>query len=150
MALKYELTHSFSFNPYRFLNKSRWKGTIGWGPRFSGWETFLGNHSALEFNAMQWVKSVTAVRSNWERIPPNNRLEIRYENLLEQPHSVLAHILTFLGCDADKGFFQTIPLLKQNNVNKWKAELTGTEQKKIKPILTPLLDDLGYTRTTPW
>src|SRR3972149_10347542 len=57
LAILNELRSTASINPLRYLNKSRWNGKVGWGPRFEGWQDFLESHSTLEFNAMQWVKS---------------------------------------------------------------------------------------------
>lgn len=149
-TIAYELRTNFTLNPRMYLNKSKWKGEVGWGPRFHNWQSFLKTHSALEFNAKQWVKSVEAVRSNWKIIPDKNRIEIRYENMLQQPRQTLTKILNFIGFEAEDNFFNKIPKLKKNNFNKWEKEFTKAEISQIKPILSPLLDELGYTQQYPW
>ncbi len=151
MAITYEFKNSFPLTPHRFLNKSRWKGEAGWGPRFSGWEEYLAAHTSLEFNAMQWVKSVEAVRADWNRLPPaSKRLELRYEELLADPEKSLASILSFLGYPADADFFTTIPRLKSDNTGKWRVEFSGGEIEMIRPVLTPLLEKTGYLKSSPW
>jgi hypothetical protein len=98
---------------------------------------------------MQWVKSVEAVRSNWKLIPDKNRLEVRYENLLIEPQTTLVKILEFLGYKAGSAFFSKIPHLKNDNFNKRKTEFTDNKISQIKSILSPLLNELGYTQRYP-
>ncbi len=150
MALWFELTSNLSLNPRRYLNKSKWQGNIGWGPRFKGWDEYLESHTAIEFNAMQWHQLIKAVHSSWASIPKNNKLEIRYEKLLQNPRQYLTSILNFLGFSPENDFFNVIPSLKSNNFNKWKTEFTQREIELIKPILSPMLDELGYTTDMPW
>jgi len=150
MLALYEFNSNFSLKPSKYLNKAKWKGKIGWGPRFDGWEKAIVELTPLQFNAMQWVESVKAVKKNWLLIDNNNRLEIRYEALMKNPHDVLSSLLNFLGYNCDNKFFQNIPALKTNNFNKWKNEFTTQELEEIKPILSPLLDDLGYTQHLSW
>ncbi|MFP4445255.1 MAG: DUF2304 family protein [Desulfosudaceae bacterium] len=150
MAVTHELTKSFSLNPYRYLNKSRWKGQAGWGPRFEGWQDYLQSHTALEFNAMQWVKTVEAVQAHWAQIPEKNKIEVRYEDLLSDPVAVISSIIDFLGYRPQEGFFEKIPELITDNVEKWKDEFTEVQIETIKPILTPLLEKTGYLQKNPW
>ncbi len=149
-ALLFEMKTNLSVNPRRYLNKSKWRGEPGWGPRFYGWDEYIKTHSYLQFNAMQWVKSVEAVLSSWPRLPEENRLEVRYEDLLTDPVTNISEIVKFLGQEPTEAFFQNIPSLKSGNFHKWKDELTPSEIAEIKPILSPLLETTGYLRSCPW
>jgi hypothetical protein len=144
MAIIHELKQTLSLNPYQYLNKSRWKGKVGWGPRFSGWETYLNTHSVLEFNAMQWATSVKAAGVNWGLIDENNRLEVRYEALLTDPQKTISSILTFLGCSPSKAFFSVLPSLIPGNFNKWEKEFSGAQLAHIFPVLLPMLKHYKY------
>ncbi len=144
MAILHELENSFSFNPYHYLNKSRWKGKVGWGPRFAGWENYLNQHSELEFNAMQWVKSVESVTQYWSLLPRDRKIEVRYESLLLEPEKVICDILNFLDTRPSHGFFEKIPLLINNNFHKWEQEFSRNEIERINPILLPMLKDFKY------
>ena len=150
MALLYELRANKSLNPARYLNKSKWEGKVGWGPRFQGWKEYLQTHSPLEFNAMQWVKCVKAVRKNWDILPENNKIEIRYEELLRFPEKHLMNVLEIMGIEPSDDFFKKIPRLKRDNFHKWPKEFTAEEILQIKPILSPLLHDLGYAHPDEW
>ena len=148
-ALIFEFMTNMSLNPIKYLNKSKWQGNVGWGPRFRGWDQYLQTHSSLEFNAMQWVECVKSVRSKWDKIPNNNKLEIRYEKLIQEPYTILSETLSFLGYHSDKNFFNKIPTLQKSNFNKWRTEFTQTEIDQINPILSPLLEELGYAKKIP-
>ncbi|HEN20373.1 MAG TPA: hypothetical protein ENN86_00010, partial [Desulfobacteraceae bacterium] len=149
-ALLHELWTQRSINPRRYLNKAKWKGKPYWGPRFSGWEQYLDEHTPLQFNAMQWVKSVEAVKSNWTIIPEGQKLEIRYEDLISNPRQVLNQTLMFFGYRGDEFFFTAIPKLRYDNSGKWRRAFAASEVEQIKPILDPLLDELGYLKISPW
>lgn len=150
MATIYELASNASLNPLKYLNKSKWNGSVGWGPRFKGWKEYYYSHSSLEFNAMQWVKSVEAVRKIWSSLPEENKIEIRYEDLLMSPAETLSNVLNMLGVAPPADFFAKIPKLKKANFNKWAKEFTAEEISKIKPVLAPMINDLGYANPDEW
>ncbi len=150
MALTHELRGMASINPFRYLNKSRWKGKIGWGPRFEGWEEYLQTHPVLQFNAMQWVKSIEAAEKGCKVLPKENLIEVRYENLLQNPQHTLKKIMEFLDTDINTSFFDSIPRVQRENLGKWKNEFTPQELGQIKPILNPWLKKLGYWEQRPW
>lgn len=144
MAILHELENTLSLNPYKYLNKSRWKGKIGWGPRFKGWETYLSTHATLEFNAMQWATSVEAVKSAWDLIDDNRKIEVRYETLLTDPRNLISSILTFLACRPSEAFFSSMPPLMPGNFNKWEKEFTPTQVSQISPVLESMLREYHY------
>jgi LPS sulfotransferase NodH len=150
MAIFYEIKSNFSVNPLHYLNKSKWAGRPGWGPRFEGWQGYLQEHSTLEFNAMQWVKCLEAVKESWDCLPATHKIEIRYEDILRSPEESLAKILNSLGLEPPINFFKKIPQLKTNNFDKWAQEFTAEEIDEIKPILAPLINDLGYAHPGKW
>jgi len=147
MLAMFELRSNFSLKPSKYLNKAKWKGNIGWGPRFEGWEDSLSRMKPLQFNATQWVKTVQAAEDNWPLIKEGHRLKIHYEDLVKDPRQILKKTLGFIGLSADERFFQHLPALKQQNFNKWKKEFSSEEISQIKPVLAPLLERLSYSPT---
>lgn len=143
MAIYHEIKY-ISLNPLMYFNKSRWKGIAAWGPRFKDWEKYLQNYSLIEFNAMQWVKSVYAIRNFWPMLPEKNKIEISYENLLQFPEETLKKILDTLGIESTSHFFEKIPKLNKDNFHKWAKEFSTEELLKIRPILSHLNSELGY------
>jgi LPS sulfotransferase NodH len=150
MALMHEILTHRSLHPKKYLNKAKWQGKPYWGPRFYGWESYLLSHSHLEFNAMQWVKSVEAAQNGLKLLPASAYMEIRYEDLLADPEKILVSVLNFLGYAPDPEFFKKIPPLKDGNTRKWNAQLTRAEIDTIKPVLTPMLVKTGYLPDSPW
>jgi hypothetical protein len=150
MALISEIASNRSLKPSRYLNRAKWGGKPYWGPRFENWESYLEGHSRLQFNAMQWVKCLEAVQDAWHLIPEKNRLEVRYEDLLERPRDVLTRVVSFFGYQADEAFFERIPRLRPGNTNKWRAAFTPEQIEEIQPILDPLLKKLKYLNQRPW
>lgn len=150
MAIYYEIRSNASFNPLRYLNKSKWNGMVGWGPRFENWHKYLSSHTMIEFNAMQWVKCIEALRKNWDIINEKNKIEIRYEDLLAAPKNTLIKIFDMLELDIESEFFEQIPKLMEGNYNKWAFEFTREELQKIKPILSSMIYELGYSKTREW
>ncbi|MDY6954527.1 MAG: sulfotransferase [Thermodesulfobacteriota bacterium] len=153
MALAHELRlglTTFSvFHPSGRLNKSRWQGYPGWGPRFEGWRPYLDGHSTLEFNAMQWAKSIEAVLSTWHDLPEKSRIEVRYEDLIQSPRPVIASILNRIGVSPSNHFFDSLPKINAKNFKKWQTGFSERELQLIMPILGPLLDRLHYTEQFP-
>jgi len=137
-------THGNFINKKKHLNRLRWNGEVGWGPRFKNWRKVYNNASILQFNAHQWLNCVSRINESWEAIPEQNRIEIRYEDLVSKPDQTLEALLAFMGVDFDPDFLTAIPKLKHNNFNKWKTEFTDAQLSEITPILFPMLSKLGY------
>ena len=145
-ALWFE-THGHFINKKKHLNRLRWKGEIGWGPRFRQWERIYEQSSLLQFNAYQWLNCVQRIETDWKFIQKNNRFIVRYEELIQTPRQKITEILEFLGLDATETFFESLPALKANNYNKWKTEFSNEELREISPILTLQLKMFGYAET---
>lgn len=148
-ALWFE-THGHLIDKKKHLNRLRWNGEIGWGPRFKGWERIYEQSSLLEFNAYQWFHCVQRIESDWKLIQKNNGLIVRYEDLIQAPLQKITEILDFLGLDPSKTFFELLPKLKSDNYNKWKTQFSKEDLKKISPILSPQLKKFGYAETEEW
>ena len=148
-ALWFE-THGHLLNKGKHLNRFRWNGEVGWGPRFKNWEEIYRQSSLLEFNAYQWLHCVTDIQRNWSLIDERKRLAIKYEDLITNPTDNIERILQFLNVRTDNKFFESIPKLKSDNFDKWKSEFTIEELKQIHPILTSKLLELGYAKSEEW
>jgi hypothetical protein len=150
LQIFYELKTGASFNPFFYLNKSKWKGLPHYGPRFFQWEAALKNHTFIQFNALQWLESVIAAQEGLNNIPSANILTVRYETFISQPEIVLGNIVRFLGCKSSNGFIRSIPKIHGANHSKWVNELPKEHIKAIGPILSSKLVELKYEETSDW
>lgn len=133
-----------------FLHKIRWKGRVGWGPRFDGWQNIIDTISLLEFNAEQWIQCVDSVLEHKPLINPGNYYTIRYEDLLQDPGGQLDQLTAFLGVNNDGNLIHRIPKLNRNNFGKWKSAFSGEDLAEIGPRISPTLRRLNYIRDDSW
>lgn len=113
----------------------------------------------LEAFLRSWV-DVTTKMIEFSQKHPNNCLLVRYEDLVDEPDQVIAHILEFIGEEYSnemltKGLANTTDLglsdgkcLLQKNVtkaytNRWK-DLSEPQLSHLAKIANPLLETLGY------
>ena len=148
-ALWFE-THGHFLNKSGQLNRLRWQGDIGWGPRFKNWQQVYAQNSLLQFNAHQWRACVQGIHRDWDLIQHQNRLTLRYEDLIADPEMKINEILDFMGVASSKEFIASLPGLNAGNYNKWKSEFTGSQLKEIYPVLTPPLLEWGYAGSEAW
>jgi hypothetical protein len=143
-------THGHLIDKTKHLNRLRWNGEIGWGPRFKGWERIYQQATLLQFNAYQWLNCVERIQADWNLIRTNSRRTLRYGDLIKAPAKKIKEIFDFLDLEGDKAFFESLPELKADNYNKWKTEFSEEKLKEIHPIITPQLMALGYAESEKW
>jgi hypothetical protein len=146
----YELKSGRSINPNFYLNKSKWKGRPGWGPRFDGWEDYFNRYEVIEFNAYQWLHSVESAQYGLSNITATKQIEIRYEDFIRNPQDILARVLRFLDLAMSDDFFQRIPPINAHNFGKWETAFSAKQLGHIGPILNPKLIELGYVHDNQW
>ena len=132
------------------MNQLRWNGNTGWGPRFNNWEKCYQKSSIQVFNAYQWRSCVEAIIRDFESIPKEQKLTIQYEQLVQSPLEIMTIILNFIGTEVPLDFEDKLPTIKGNNFNKWRNGFSLSVIEEIKPVLSPLLDELGYLDEWPW
>jgi hypothetical protein len=141
-ALWFE-THFNLFNKDRHLNRLRWNGKVGWGPRFKDWDKYYRTCSLLQFNAYQWLKCVENIIGSWTDIRADHKLEIRYEDLITRPQDTIGRVMSFLGLALQEDFYNRIPAMKQDNFNKWKRELTRQQLTVVQIVIARMLNCFG-------
>jgi len=133
-----------------FLHKIRWKGRVGWGPRFHGWQDLIDNVSVLEFGTEQWVQCVGSILEHKDEIKPENYLTLRYEDLLKNHEETLRHLTNFLGISEEADLTDRMPTLNRRNYGKWKTAFSQEELARIGPRISPTLQKLGYADDGNW
>jgi len=120
-----------------------------WGPRFPGIEEVHRRCSLLETCALQWAFSVMAARAHLAAVPAAQRLEIHYQQLVDEPGATLARILEF----ADLPASDAVSALARTSVetgpdDRWMRTVTPQEHHLLDAWLAPLLHELGYATDT--
>lgn len=149
-AIWFELLQNASLNPYTYLNKSKWGGKPGWGPRFPGWREKLNSMPLLAFNALQWRRSVECVLEELPSlVKESERMEVRYESLIEHSEQELSRICSFLGIDYDPSLALD-GNLDPLNQGKWSTIFSADQKALIGPVLDDLLIRLDYAADGAW
>ena len=141
LQLRFELSESGMFKPWRWKNKSKWQGKSGWGVRIPGWQDILADEGQLTLNARQWTEAVSSVRQELAETPSAQWKEIRYEDLVTNPEKELAGLVEWMNVKpapvrADR--------ISANSIGRGRKKLTDLEVSHINPIIKPLMDELGY------
>lgn len=140
----YELHRPLRPTAWLSMNKSKWKGRAGWGPRFSGWQECLESRSLLQFNATQWVETVRQAQEGLKQISPEQIFEVRYEEFLRAPHQTLLEILEFLDLPCPDTYLNSIPRIDPTPLHKWKKEFSQCQLKEVGTILNEKLAEMNY------
>lgn len=101
--------------------------------------------------ALEWCYKLFKIEKSFKKIPYDNKITIRYEDLIDEPERTIKSICSTIGIDYEAGmldFYKTsrnhapdhhseliFNPLNKNNKYKWKKNLTHRE-KKIYNIIT--------------
>jgi hypothetical protein len=78
-------------------------------------------------------------------VPPAQRLEVRYEELVARPIPTLRHIAAFAGLREDPGWVRELGLLCYPDKNaSWRSGLTPSACQRVEAIQHGDLRRLGY------
>lgn len=114
--------------------------------------------------ALYWQWTVRRGRSHGRQIPPDY-IEIRYEELVADPHRVLRELGGFIDHDLDYDRVQQAGLgrVRESNssfredpkesggnpVNRWKEKLSAQEIEKLESTIGNCLQEFGYELMVP-
>lgn len=96
--------------------------------------------AAIEFNTL-----MDAMQAARLRIKPENFLEVRYEDLCENPVDIFHQSIDFCELDWLPEFEQSIQSFDLRNTNyKWQKDLTPQQQGILEEVLYPYLEFYNY------
>ncbi len=146
-ALNYELGGLMNFKQSTHLNRTRWEGKVGFGPRFDRWQEEFDDSDFIAFNAKQWLACVQQIHRDQSCIPAGNYLEVRYEDFCQAPLLTIKKITDFLEVEFDQLDLSNI---MPRNFGKWSSMLSVEQLRKIGPVLGDELIKLGYAKDYSW
>jgi hypothetical protein len=140
-ALRHELGRRPWWPPSALLNKAKWDGAVGWGPRFPGWRAGREQLEPMAFHALQWRRSIEAVEQSLATMPAGQALTVRYEQVVTAPAETMGRIEAFLGFDpgADRPRG-----LNTGRIGAWRDALSADELDLVERTVDDKLRALGY------
>mgnify|MGYP006274912459 CR=1 FL=1 len=121
---------------------------VRWGDRFPGIGDALRAYGLLITAGIQWREGVLHATTDGRRLPANQYLELRYEDLLTDPELHWGRIAAFLGIEVEGPCLDYIRrALRRENVGKWRTQLSGDDLRALEPHIRPSLEFLGYEWT---
>jgi hypothetical protein len=116
-----------------------------WGPQSPGLVEVARTRGVLEACAFQWAACVRAVQENTKDIPPEQLLELRYEDLLQQPEATLQRICDFAGLRRSEEVVKACAGVRAGGAESWQENVTDAERQMLETVLAPVLRDFGYS-----
>jgi hypothetical protein len=136
-----------------FLNVSWWSGWRGpanwrWGEltaeQKEKWER--NGKSFVVLAGIEWEILMAAQENAKRRIPPGDILEIRYENLCQDPIAVFRRTAEFGALDWSPQFEAAVKSFPLRNTNgKWQEYLSNAQQEMLCECLKDTLKEYGYS-----
>ncbi len=134
------------------LNVPWWLGWRGpenwrWGPlsqRYSSeWNRFDQSFSALA--GIQWKILMDAIDKSKVEIPENQYMEIKYEELCENPQDIFRSVAKFCELEWSSKFEKNIAQYRLVNTNhKWGNDLSLRQRDDLEGVLNHELEKYGY------
>lgn len=121
------------------------QGTRSWGPRFPGIDDLVRRLTLLEVCAIQWRESIESVRRSLSHLGPEEAIEVRYEDLVHEPHREVSRILAFFGLGMTPEVEQHVAAhLTASSVGKWRRQIDREQLPLLLRHLGGTLRELGY------
>ena len=117
-----------------------------------GWREYTSGRSLAEVCAFQWSAANRAVLDAKRRIAEERWVEVRYEDIVENPVPAIANLLERLGIAGDRHVLEHAAQLDRRvtqtavtppRPDKWRAE-NPAEVRSIMPLIEPMMQRLGY------
>lgn len=138
------------------LNVSWWNGWEGpdnwlWGKLPSEWEKEWeeSNRSFIVLAAIQWKLLIQEIYDGKKILDKNRFLEIRYEDIVDNPIKILRSVTEFCELHWHKEFESHINTSRLKNMNyKWERDLTPHQKELLNSCLYDFLKKLRYIEDT--
>lgn len=130
-----------------------WSGFSGprawrWGPLNghdeAAWEASGRSFAVLA--GLEWKLLIEAYEAAQNAIPPDQWLEIRYEDLIAEPEHVLTTVLDFLQLPWNRAFGKALTSYEFDNSRPeaYLKDLSSRDMHRLEEVLDPYLRKFGY------
>lgn len=116
-----------------------------WGPNIEAMDEIVRNYNLAEVCALQWKKCVDMADHDFDQIPDNRKLYLKYETFVEDPVRYVRNICTFTGTE----FPETVKTELTNyvfnkSVGKGIKGINYSDSLTIGPLIEDTLRRHGY------
>jgi Sulfotransferase family len=122
-----------------------WQDEVVWwyGDTPRRWTDEGGN--PWELCARHWLRELAAIDEGLQAVPAGQRLEIRYEDLVEAPVAGVRRVAAFAGLAEDPGWTAELGRLRYPNRNEaWRDKLPADVRALIEDLQLVELRRLGH------
>lgn len=117
-----------------------------WGPRPPDWRRWLHEHDRDLILARQWAATISIAVRDADTLPAGSAFRFRYEDLMAEPRSTMQQIVDFLSLpEADHLVDHVERTADPRRAEQWRDQLDKQTLERIRSIMEPTLNDLGYT-----
>lgn len=115
------------------------------GPKIKDWKRLKAEMDRLAFTALTWRECVTAARAVGRRLPPEQYLEVRFEDVVRRPEETVPRLLEFMGLPPAREIDEFVAKKIDRSVaGKWVNRFNDEELAQIMPYVGDLCRELGY------
>lgn len=141
--LPFFISRQIRYNVHRFMSKGQHAGL--YGPRFEGIRQTVKSEPLLKVCALQWMSCVCAVLESKNGIPGQQFHEVRYEQIVKDPVSVLSSLFDYLEIEIDTHFLRKAnKYVQETSLDKWKRHLTQTDLNLLEETIGHVQKSIGY------
>lgn len=122
------------------------KPTRWFGLRYEGWKDDLKRGlDRVEIVSKQWTYSMGCALADFETLPSESYMTLRYEDVAREPSVQLRRICEFCGIEPNEAFLAQMDKdIHPGSVDKWKRELDPETIRRASEFMRPMLERLGY------
>ena len=121
-----------------------------WGPQPPGLAEFARQHAdPAEIAAFQWKALIETALDDLGRLPEDQAMTIRFEDLIDDTKAVVARLARFCRIDDVDRLQQAAAEILVPGSGKKGVELSTDQWKRVERIVRPLRERLGYTSGIP-
>jgi len=103
------------------------------------------DYSFVILAGLQWKTVVQEIRASSQLLSSDRFLEIRYEDAVRNPVTVIREVSQFCDLDWPASFNRHVRSLRVEDVtNRWQRDLTEPQQEQLNDVLADCLATFGY------
>ncbi|TVQ60379.1 MAG: sulfotransferase [Phycisphaerales bacterium] len=127
------------------VRKLQGKKMSFWGPRPPGWSGWAKRDPRHVMMAKQWVHTIEPVLAFRETVPPEQWIELSYEDFVKNAPEHTRRLMAFAGLrESEEPVKYVEERVDPTRQSKWREQMDAKTLEDIRPIIEPTLKKLGY------